>query len=46
MKAFLDGRPVDDAPPCFDVVGSTVLVVEIVGVLPYIDPENRSLALH
>src|SRR3972149_4270567 len=37
--------PVDDVPPGGDVVGPAVLVVEVVGVLPDVDAEDRRLAL-
>ena len=33
--------PVDDIPKCGNVVGATVLVVEVVGVFPDVEPENR-----
>lgn len=32
--------PIDDAPPCFDVVGPFVFVVEVVGMLPYVKREQ------
>src|SRR4026208_2305792 len=41
-----DFRPVDDVPPCRDVVGTAVLVLQVVGVLPDVEPENRLLAVH
>ena len=37
--------PVDDVPPGREVVGPPVLVVEVVGVLPNVDAEDRRLAL-
>src|SRR4026209_1215665 len=41
-----DGVPVDDVPPRLEVVGTPVLVVEVVGVLPDVDAEDRRLAVH
>ena len=38
--------PVDDVPPRREVVRAAVLVVEVVGVLPDVDAEERHLALH
>ena len=37
--------PVDDVPPRVDVVGAAVLVVQVVGVLPDVDAEQRRLAV-
>jgi hypothetical protein len=39
-------RPVDDAPPCFDVVGAAILILQIVGVLPHIEAEHGLAAVH
>src|SRR4030095_12364792 len=39
-------RPVDDVPPCGNVVGPAVLILQVVRVLPHIDPEHGFLALH
>ena len=36
-KAVLNDRPVDDLPEGGEVVGTAVLVVQIVGVLPDIE---------
>ena len=38
------GVPVDDVPPRVDVVRALVLVLEVVGVLPDVDAEQRRLA--
>src|SRR3990170_1644218 len=38
--------PVDDVPPSRQVVGAPVLVVEVVGILPDVDAEERRLAVH
>jgi hypothetical protein len=40
-----DFGPVDDVPPRRDVVRAPVLVSEVVGVLPDVDPEERRLSL-
>src|SRR6266545_503888 len=39
-------RPVDDVPPGLDVLGAAVLVLEVVGVLPDVEPEQRHVAIH
>src|SRR6202167_3500593 len=39
-----DGRPVHDVPPRVEVVGAAGLVLEVVGVLPDVDAEQRDLA--
>ncbi len=39
--ALLDDVPVDDVQPFVDVFGAPVLVVEVVGVLPHVDAEQR-----
>src|SRR5678816_4320663 len=39
-------RPVEHLPPCGDVVRTPVLVLEVVGVFPHINPEDRHLAIH
>ena len=44
--AARDLVPVDDVPPRGEVVGSAVLVVEVVRVLPDVDAEQRHVALH
>src|SRR5699024_5709193 len=36
--------PVDDVPPGLDVVGLDVLVVEVEGVLPHVELQNRGAA--
>src|SRR5437762_5350788 len=33
--------PVYHVPPCLDVIGTTILVVQIVGVFPNVETENR-----
>ena len=37
--------PVDDSPEILDVVSTTVLVAQVVSVLPYVDTEERTEAL-
>src|SRR5262249_60758035 len=46
LEPLLDGVPVDDAPPRLEVVRATVLVLEVVRVLPDVDAEQRDVALH
>src|SRR5690606_8199235 len=41
-----DGVPVHDVPPRLDVVGTAVLVVQVVGVLPDVEAEDRGVAVH
>ena len=41
LVAFVDFVPVDDAPPCLQVFGPTVVVLQVVGVLPDVVAENR-----
>ena len=43
--ALVDGVPVDHVPPGGDVVGAAVLVLQIVGVLPDVDAQDRRLAV-
>src|SRR2546428_618359 len=38
--------PVDRVPPGVQVVGPTVLVLQVVGVLPDVHAEDRDLAFH
>src|SRR4051812_18437451 len=45
-QALVDLRPVHDIEPGADVVGAAILVLEIIGVFPDVNPEQRSLALH
>src|SRR5947209_16506191 len=42
----LDLGPVDDVPPGLEVRRTLVLVLEVVGVLPDVDAEQRHVALH
>src|ERR1035441_7659840 len=39
-EAFVDLVPVDDVPPCGEVVGAAVLVLQVVGVLPDVVAED------
>src|SRR5215217_5227100 len=38
--------PVYDLPPGSDVLGAPVLVLQVVGVLPHVQPYHRRLAFH
>src|SRR5215211_3069905 len=38
--------PVDHVPPRLYVLGAPVLVLQVVGVLPHVQPYNRGLAFH
>ena len=44
-EALRDLRPVHDVPPRVDVVRAAVLVLQVVGVLPDVDAEQRRLAV-
>src|SRR5438876_9629376 len=41
-----DGVPIHPVPPSLKVIGASVLVIEIVGVLPGVDAEDRRVAIH
>src|SRR5437867_4497443 len=45
-QSLVDLSPVHDAPPRADVVGASVLVLQIVRVLPDVDAEHDLLAFH
>src|SRR5437016_5275751 len=49
LESFFDRLPVHDVPPRLDVVRPAVLIVQIIGVLPDVEPEQnglRRLAVH
>src|SRR3954447_26355071 len=41
-----DALPIDHVPPGLEVIGAPVLVLEVVSVLPDVDPEQGRLAVH
>src|SRR5215207_7853843 len=41
-----DLGPVHDVPPCLDVVGAAVLVLEVVRVLPHVETHHRLPSFH
>src|SRR6266436_6604929 len=41
-----DRVPIHHVPPSFDVVGPTVLVIEIISVFPNIHSEDRGVSFH
>src|ERR1043166_8768038 len=41
-----DRVPIYHVPPCFDVIGSAVLVLEVVSMFPNIEADNRCVAIH
>src|SRR5689334_14944329 len=43
LEPFVHLGPVDDVPPCADVVGTAILIFQVVRVLPDIDAEDRFL---
>src|SRR5437660_1700680 len=45
-QPLCDLVPVHYVPPRRDIVGSLVLVLEVIGVLPDIETEERGLAFH
>lgn len=44
LVALLDGVPVDHIPPGLDVIGASVLVVQVVSVLPDVDGQEGAEA--
>src|ERR1700745_2999091 len=44
--AFRDLVPVHHVPPCLEVIGTPILIFQIVGVLPYVVAHQRALAVH
>jgi hypothetical protein len=42
-EALADFLPVHHVPPGSDVFGTAVLIFQIVGVLPHVEPEHRVL---
>src|SRR5438270_2749177 len=46
LVAVGDGLPVQGVEPGRDVVRALVLVLEVVGVLPHVDAEDRGHAVH
>src|SRR5262245_35891490 len=45
-ETLADLGPVHDVPPCGDVIDAAILVLQVVGMLPDIQPENRRFAFH
>src|SRR5690606_5796665 len=43
---FVDRVPVDHVPPVGDVLGTAVLILEVVGVLPHVQAQDGRLAVH
>src|SRR5579885_3322733 len=46
LEAFSNLVPVDNIPPCRQVLGATVLILEVVGMLPDVIAHDGILALH
>src|SRR4051794_24618397 len=46
LEALAHCIPVDGIPPGGDVIRSPVLILQIVGMLPHVEPQERSTALH
>src|SRR3954449_6445337 len=46
LEIFADLRPVDHVPPRRDVLRPAVLVLEVVGVFPDVEAEDRRAPLH
>src|SRR6478672_3357781 len=44
VETLRDLVPVDHVPPRLEVVRALVLVLEVVGVLPHVDPDQRRLS--
>src|SRR5215472_1716054 len=45
IKSLLNFRPVYYVPPRGDVLGTSVLIPQIIGVLPHIQPHDRIMPL-
>src|SRR5262249_51454509 len=45
-QTFVNFRPVHDVPPRADVVGTPILVLQIVRVLPHVQSKHDLLAFH
>src|SRR5437660_6352414 len=45
-EALRDRAPVHDVPPGIDIIGAFVLVLQIIGVFPDVDTDDRYLAVH
>src|SRR5437762_7922654 len=43
--AFCDYIPVNDIPPSSEIIRTTVLIFEIVGMFPHIIAQNREVAI-
>src|ERR1041385_3441724 len=41
-----DCVPVHDIPPCLEIVGTAILVFEIIRMFPHVDAQNRRIAVH
>src|SRR5207249_5524450 len=41
-----DRVPVHHVPPSLKVIGAAVLILEIIGMLPHVDAEDRRVAIH
>src|SRR5947209_18525216 len=46
LVSLADLRPVDHVPPRRDVLGPAVLVLEVVGMFPDVEAEDRRAPLH
>src|SRR5688500_13766615 len=46
LQGLIHLRPIHHVPPRSDVIGTTVLVLQVVGVLPDVASENRVLPFH
>src|ERR1700730_16465805 len=44
--AFGDLVPVHHVPPCLEIIGTPILIHQIVGVFPYVVAHQRALAVH
>ncbi len=45
LEVFVCELPVDDVPPCLNVLGPRILVINVVGVFPHIASQDGSPAL-
>jgi hypothetical protein len=45
LEALVDFVPVDDVPPRIQIFGATILILQVVGVLPHVVAEDRHVTV-
>src|SRR5262245_1388679 len=46
LEASVNLTPIHRVPPRIDVIGSPILILQVVGVLPDVEPHDRGQAFH